>query len=171
MKKFEEGLKEKAHISKIRQAKTTIISSIKPQSKLGASKVGAEAQLLLDLYEKKNFDSIPAYKLLRTAGLQQYTKGFIQRGYGINLGKLALISEDDKRRLYDELKILPGHTVKLDRIIETLAKSSYCQPAEEQESVELGREGKEGKEMGVKGEAASKLKILAKKDVDYEKQL
>lgn len=47
MKKFEEGLKEKAHISKIRQAKTTIISSIKPQSKLGNSKVGAEAQLLL----------------------------------------------------------------------------------------------------------------------------
>jgi hypothetical protein len=117
MKKFEEGLKEKAHLSKIKQAKTTILSSIKPQSKLGASKVGAEAQLLIELYEKKNYDSIPAYKLLRTAGLQQYTKGFIQRGYGINLGKLALISDDDKKKLYEELKILPGHTIKLDRII------------------------------------------------------
>ncbi len=101
MKKFEEGLKEKAHLSKIKQAKTTILSSIKPQGKLTASKVGAEAQLLLDLYDKKNYDSIPAYKLLRTMGLQQYTKGFIQRGYGINLGKLALISEDDKRLLYE----------------------------------------------------------------------
>jgi hypothetical protein len=101
MRKFEEGLKEKAHLSKIRQAKTTIIGSIKPQGKLTASKVGAEAQLLLDLFDKKNYDSIPAYKLLRTMGLQQYTKGFIQRGYGINLGKLALISEDDKRVLYE----------------------------------------------------------------------
>ena len=92
MKKFEEGLKEKAHLSKIKQAKTTIISSTKAQGKLTASKVGAEAQLLLELYDKKSYDSIPAYKLLRTMGLQQYTKGFIQRGYGINLGKLALIS-------------------------------------------------------------------------------
>lgn len=58
-------------------------------------------------------------------GLQQYTKGFIQRGYGINLGKLALISDDDKRLLYEELKILPGHTIKLDRIIDSLAKNSY----------------------------------------------
>jgi len=41
------------------------------------------------------------------------------------LGKLALISDDEKKSLYDELKILPGHTVKLDRIIDTLAKSSY----------------------------------------------
>lgn len=41
MKKFEEGLKEKAHLSKIKQAKTTIMSSIKPQSKLNSSKVGA----------------------------------------------------------------------------------------------------------------------------------
>jgi len=51
-----------------------------------------DAHLLLDLFDKKNYDSIPAYKLLRTAGLQQYTRGFIQRGYGINLGKLALIT-------------------------------------------------------------------------------
>lgn len=90
-----------------------------------SSKVGAEAQLLLDLFDKKNYDSIPAYKLLRTAGLQQYTRGFIQRGYGINLGKLALIDEDEKKKLYEDLKILPGHTVKLDKIIATLAKSSY----------------------------------------------
>lgn len=60
---------------------------------MGSSKVGAQAQLLLQLYDKKSYDAIPAYKLLRTAGLQQYTKGFIQRGYGINLGKLSFISE------------------------------------------------------------------------------
>ena len=117
MRKFEEGLKEKAHLSKIRQAKTTIGSTSRHSSKLNSSKVGAEAQLLLDLYDKKNYDSIPAYKLLRTAGLQQYTRGFIQRGYGINLGKLSMITEDEKKKLYEDLKILPGHTVKLDRII------------------------------------------------------
>ncbi len=163
MRKFEEGLKEKAHISKIRQAKTTIISSVKPTSKLANSKVAAEAQLLLELYEKKSYDSIPAYKLLRTAGLQQYTRGFIQRGYGINLGKLALISEDDKHKLYDELKILPGHTVKLDKIIDTLAKSSYCKPSDEEEQHSVEIPSKEPEKI--------KLKVLAKKDVDYEKQL
>jgi glycine/serine hydroxymethyltransferase len=33
--------------------------------------------------------------------------------------------------LYEELKILPGHTVKLDRIIDTLAKSSYSLQGEQ----------------------------------------
>lgn len=36
-----------------------------------------QAQTLLSLYEKKQYNLIPAYKLLRTAGLQQYTRGFI----------------------------------------------------------------------------------------------
>lgn len=67
---------------------------MKPHSRLGTSKVGDDAQILLRLYENKSYNSIPAYKLLKTAGLQQYTKGFIIRGYGINLGKLALITED-----------------------------------------------------------------------------
>lgn len=40
MRKFEEGLKEKAHISKIKQAKTTILNSTKHTSKLTSSKVG-----------------------------------------------------------------------------------------------------------------------------------
>ena len=159
MRKFEEGLKEKAHLSKIRQAKTTISSATKPSTKLTSSKLGAEAQLLLDLYDGKNFDSIPAYKLLRTAGLQQYTRGFIQRGYGINLGRLALISEDEKRLLYEELKILPGHTVKLDRIIDSLAKSS-----EGLLDLNISREPpsrhEEARDMG-----------LASKDAEYDRQL
>jgi hypothetical protein len=94
MKKFEEVLKQKAHLNKIGQARPSVLSSIKTTSKLISIKVGVEAQILLDLYDKKCYDSIPAYKLLRTAGLQQYTREFIQRGYGINLGKLALISGD-----------------------------------------------------------------------------
>ncbi len=40
MRKFEEGLKEKVHMSKIKQAKTTILSSTKHSSKLISSKVG-----------------------------------------------------------------------------------------------------------------------------------
>lgn len=59
------------------------------------------------------------------------------------------------------MKILPGHTVKLDKIIETLAKSSYCRASneEEQQSVEMAPERNK------------QLKVLAKKDADYEKQL
>lgn len=40
MKKFEEGLKEKAHLSKIKQAKTTLSSTGRHTSKLMSSKVG-----------------------------------------------------------------------------------------------------------------------------------
>lgn len=40
MKKFEEGLKEKAHLSKIKQAKTTLSSAGRHTSKLMSSKVG-----------------------------------------------------------------------------------------------------------------------------------
>lgn len=77
------------------------------------------------MYEKKRFDSIPAYKLLRTAGLQQYTRGFIERGYGVKLGILSALSEKDKNKLYEDIKVLPGHAVKLDKLIETISKHSY----------------------------------------------
>lgn len=94
MKKFEEVLQEKAHLNKIKNAKKTIsASSHRVSARISSSKISEQSQLLLNLYENKTFDSIPAYKLLRTANLQQYTKGFIIRGYGINLGKLALLSE------------------------------------------------------------------------------
>lgn len=69
------------------------------------------------------------------SGLQQYTKGFIERGYGINLGKLALLSETDKKKLSEDLKILPGHTVKLDKLINTLAKESYSTQYDESASL------------------------------------
>lgn len=120
---------------------------------------------MLDLFDKKNYDSIPAYKLLRTSGLQQYTRGFIQRGYGINLGKLALINEEEKIKLYEDLKILPGHTVKLDNIIEKLAKSSYALQGNESYDVKSEVEGK-----SIEAEPI-KLNIMARKDFDYEKQL
>ena len=75
--------------------------------------------------------------------MQQYTRGFIQRGYGINLGKLALISSDAKGLLYEELKILPGHTVKLDKIIDSLAKSSYSIQSSMTEALETHEERRE----------------------------
>ena len=59
------------------------------------------------------------------SGLQQYTRGFIERGYGVNLGRLAFLTDSDKKKLYEDLKILPGHTVKLDKLILALAKESY----------------------------------------------
>lgn len=123
MKKFEEILKEKAHLNKIKNAKKTVPPTSKVNtSKLGSSKVNDEAQLLLKLYENKSYDSIPAYKLLRTANLQQYTKGFILRGYGINLSKLAFLTEEEKTKLFEDLKVLPGHSVKLEKIIKAIAK-------------------------------------------------
>lgn len=51
MKKFEEILKEKAHLNKIKNAKKTVPKSSKINaSKLSSSKVNDEAQLLLQLY-------------------------------------------------------------------------------------------------------------------------
>lgn len=95
MKKFEEILKEKAHLNKIKNAKRTVPPTAKiTTSKMANSKINDEAQILIRLYDNKSYDSIPAYKLLRTANLQQYTKGFILRGYGINLSKLALLTEE-----------------------------------------------------------------------------
>ena len=99
MKKFEDEMKEKAHLKKIKNAKKTVPISTRNHGRSTAHK-NEEAQLLLHLYENKNYESIPAYKLLRTSGLQQYTRGFIERGYGINLGKLALLTDHDKNKLY-----------------------------------------------------------------------
>jgi hypothetical protein len=78
-------------LNKIKNAKKTVPVPNKNLTRLTSTK-NDEAQVLLNLFEKKRFDSIPAYKLLRTAGLQQYTKGFIERGYGIKLGSLSALN-------------------------------------------------------------------------------
>jgi hypothetical protein len=38
---------------------------------------------------------------------------------------LSALSENDKQKLYEDLKILPGHTFKLDKLINTISKHSY----------------------------------------------
>jgi hypothetical protein len=38
---------------------------------------------------------------------------------------LALLKDKDKVKLYEDLKVLPGHAVKLDRLIETINKHAY----------------------------------------------
>ncbi len=56
MRKFEEILKEKAHLNKIKNAKKTVpVSSKANISKLSSSKVNDEAPLLLHLYENKSY--------------------------------------------------------------------------------------------------------------------
>lgn len=56
MKKFEEVLKEKAHLNKIKNAKKTVPATAKTNTlKLTSSKVNDEAQLLLQLYENKSY--------------------------------------------------------------------------------------------------------------------
>jgi len=51
MKKFEEVLKEKAHLTKIKNAKKTIsASSHRGSARISSSKISEESQLLLALY-------------------------------------------------------------------------------------------------------------------------
>lgn len=68
--------------------------------------------------------SIPIYKLLKPMGLQQYTRELIIRGYGVNVGKLAFLSDVDRQKLYEDIKVLPGHTTKLNRIIEYITNQA-----------------------------------------------
>ena len=37
----------------------------------------------------------------------------------------SILNENDKQKLYEDLKILPGHTFKLDKLISTISKHSY----------------------------------------------
>lgn len=136
------------------------------------------------MYDNKSYDSIPAYKLLRTAGLQHYTRGFIERGYGINLGKLSLLSDKDREKLYEDLKVLPGHTVKLDKIINTL--SQYTLDKDSQLYTESGNVSEYSRaisQTGIthskrgstirsgKADSISKKSIKDDADLEYEKQL
>ena len=123
--------------------------------------------MLLRLYEKKSYESIPAYKLLRMSGLQQYTKGFIERGYGVNLGKLAFLTDLDRNKLYEDLKILPGHTVKLDKLISALAKESYSS-TQYNESTSLNNLSQTEKSSAL---SLDQVQEHSDVDLEYEKQL
>lgn len=63
------------------------------------------------------------------------------------------------------MKILPGHTVKLDKIIDKLAMSSYT--LQGNDSYDVRSEVSEK----VPEPEMNKLKILNNKDIDYERQL
>ena len=41
-----------------------------------------------------------------------------------------MLGENDKNDLYEELKILPGHTVKLDKLITTISRQNSTNPSD-----------------------------------------
>ena len=116
MKQFENELRVKAHLKKIQNAKTTFhnkniqSSHIKPED---------EQQILeiIKLYDANQLNSIPVYKLLKHYNLQQYTREMILRGYGVNINRLAYITDNDRNKMFEDIKMLPGHTLKLMKII------------------------------------------------------
>lgn len=57
-------------------------------------------------------------------GLQQYTRELIIRGYGVNISKLAMLRDADRQKLYEDMKVLPGHTTKLNKIIEYITNQA-----------------------------------------------
>lgn len=65
-------MKAKAHLKKIKNAKATLPLK---QSKTTQNKLSeTEDMILLRLYDSNQTSSIPIYRLLKQAGLQQYTR-------------------------------------------------------------------------------------------------
>jgi len=81
--------------------------------------------MVLKLYETNELNSIPIYKLLKSMGLQQYTRELIIRGYGVNISKLALLRDSERQKLFEDIKVLPGHTTKLNKIIEYITNQAH----------------------------------------------
>lgn len=67
--------------------------------------------------EKEDKDSIPLYKLLKMYNLQQYAQHLITRGFGYDLVKFALLTENEIEVLANDIRVLPGHKVKLSCLI------------------------------------------------------
>lgn len=65
-------MKAKAHLKKIKNAKATLPLK---QPKTTQNKLSeTEDMILLRLYDSNQTSSIPIYRLLKQAGLQQYTR-------------------------------------------------------------------------------------------------
>ena len=119
MKQFESQLQAKAHLKRIHNAKPTLAQN---KSKLPDNRLPSqtELQLILHLYDLGEYQSIPLYKLLKPVGLQQYTRELILRGYGVNISRLTHLTDKDRQKLFEDIKVLPGHTTKFNKILQSL---------------------------------------------------
>jgi len=122
MKQFESDMKARAHLRKIKNAKATValIGGKYTQQRTSEQ----QDMMVLRLYEANELSCIPIYKLLKPMGLQQYTRELIIRGYGVNISKLALLRDNERQKLFEDIKVLPGHTTKLNKIIEYITNQA-----------------------------------------------
>ena len=120
MKKWEEERKKKAHDDRIKQARSKVGSSQNPKkfvSKGGTPSMGSTAYQktstsvssrlsnpVFKSYKEEAEDKMapeetPIFKLLKAFKLQQYARKMIDRGFGHEVSKLALLQFTQRQEL------------------------------------------------------------------------
>jgi hypothetical protein len=59
-------------------------------------------------------DQTLIFKLLQAFKLQQYAKKMLEFGFGMEVYKLAILTEKEKDKLINDLRPLPGHQFRFD---------------------------------------------------------
>ncbi len=65
-------------------------------------------------YEEIPLDQTLIFKLLQAFKLQQYAKKLREFGFGMEIYKLAILSEKERDKLIENLRPLPGHGFKFE---------------------------------------------------------
>ncbi|KAM3142118.1 hypothetical protein pb186bvf_005772 [Paramecium bursaria] len=120
MLKWEQQQKAKAHNQKISQAKSQVPKQSSKKSTKMVNDSGYSNTSSISGYnnrEKEDKQSIPLYKLLKLQNLQQYAQELISRGYGYDLVKFSQLQDKEFEFLINDIKVLPGHKVKLQKLI------------------------------------------------------
>jgi hypothetical protein len=118
MKKWEQRNRLKNHRLKISQAKTTL----KPFMKRPSTAVLSREPMRKDV-------EYPLYNVLKMVGLQQYARALIDRGFGDDLGRLEMLRQGELTRLFEDIRIAPGHRIKMLSLIEYI-RSIYEEESE-----------------------------------------
>lgn len=63
---------------------------------------------------QQDYKEMPIFKLMKAFKLQQYAKKLADKGYGIDIYKLALLKPKEQDDLISSLNVLPGHRAKLN---------------------------------------------------------
>ncbi|CAD8204165.1 unnamed protein product [Paramecium pentaurelia] len=120
MKQWEKQQSQKLYEKRIQHAKAQVpISNKKKSTKVNESINSMNSSISgFTLKEKEDKESIPLYKMLKIYQLQQYAQQLITRGYGYDLVKFAMLTDNEVEYLSTDIKVLPGHKVKLLKLIE-----------------------------------------------------
>ncbi|CAD8211723.1 unnamed protein product [Paramecium octaurelia] len=120
MKQWEKQQSQKLYEKRIQLAKAQVpISNKKKSTKVNESMNSINSSISgFTNKEKEDKESIPLYKMLKIYQLQQYAQQLITRGYGYDLVKFAMLTENEVDHLFNDIKVLPGHKVKLLKLIE-----------------------------------------------------